>query len=328
MKLPLFRVIPFVCWLLVPPGGVTAPAPGGDIYFFPPDSAPGTEEASAGDRLGEYAVKPVPGSPFIIYYHRRLGRMAAAVEEILLSSAPEIASGIGLRGIDTIRVFINADRKSYQSLHRGAVPEWGEAFSSTGDMIMGLNAEGVLKTSRPLRTVIRHELSHLFFAQKVRGARCPFWLLEGWAMKQADEWTLIDQWNLISSVLRKDLPDLSELEGPFPPSAQRAGMAYRLSYSAVEYLLGDRPEDIIILTAFLRDWGDFDRAFQLTFGLTPDDFAAEFHVWLRKKYGTTGLLIQVSPFWVGLVVLFLAAYVSKRIRSARKLKEMESALDR
>jgi hypothetical protein len=260
---------------------------------------------------------------YVIYYQEENERLALKVEELLCGSALEIATEIGLENVDTIRVFIAPDRESFVMLHMNRLPEWGEAFSDLRRNVIGIDAEAVLRAPRPLATVVRHELSHIFFSQRVGGVRCPTWFLEGLAMRQSREWMLVDQWHLVSSIWKKNLPDLEDLTGPFPKPMESASIAYKLSYAAVDRLLGEQPEYLVTLTSFIRDTGDFDRAFLLTFGVSVDDFSQQFHLDLERKYRTAGALMQSTPFWIFIVCLFLLAYIVKRYRSAMKLRAWE-----
>lgn len=261
--------------------------------------------------------------PFVIYHEKTSEKLARKIDELLCDSAPRIASEIGLETVDTVWVFIASDRESFRRLHLGRLPEWGEAFSDLGRNVIGIDEDAVLRSPRPLVTVIRHELSHIFFSQRVEGVRCPSWFLEGLAMRQSREWTLVDQWNLVSSIWKKNIPDLEDLTGSFPKPVESASIAYKLSYAAVDRLLKEQPEYLVTLTSFIRDTGDFDRAFLLTFGVSAGDFSQEFHLDLEKKYRTAGAMMQSTPFWIFIVCLFLLAYIVKRYRSAMKVKVWE-----
>jgi hypothetical protein len=263
------------------------------------------------------------GGAFVVHYPPRLAAMAETIDGLLCESAVEIASSIGLESIDTINVFIAPDGDSYKSLHRGSLPEWSAAFSLTGSQVLGLNAEAVLRTPRPMKTVVLHELSHLLFAQRIGDVSCPVWFLEGLAMLQSHEWSFADQWELMVAVSRRELPYLDELSGRFPQPAEEASLAYRLSYAAVDELLSAREDDLATLVAFIRELGDFGEAFLATFGETPEDFDVRIHVLIVKRYRTAGTLLHTSPYWAGLTLLFLIVFVVKRARSRRISKRWE-----
>jgi hypothetical protein len=250
-------------------------------------------------------------------------KLVGEVEKIICDSAQLIASEIGLDLIDSIGVVIAPDSEAFRRLHGKSLPEWGVAFGNPEKMLIGLDASRIIRSQRPIRTVVLHEISHLVFFQRVGRVRCPFWFLEGVAMKQSGEWTVGSQWSLALSVWRKELPDLEDLYGPFPRLSDRAGMAYLLSYAAIDELTGENPGILITFTAFLRDTRDFDRAFRLTFGESVEGFISRFHLSLESRYRKTGLLIHSSPYWLPLAVLFILAYIIRRGRNRRIVESWE-----
>ncbi|MBD3178734.1 MAG: hypothetical protein GF417_03565 [Candidatus Latescibacteria bacterium] len=276
--------------------------------------------AAVSTALPEERVTAAGG--YVTIYHRdRYREMALRVADLIDESAALMANQLGISRIDSIDLYIAPGREEYNRLYPGSIPEWSEACSHPSDMTICINADAVLKSQRPLRIVLRHELSHILLAQRVEGARCPRWFMEGVAMIQSREWSLTDQWEFLLAVWQKDCPYLDDLTGSFPPGNRRA--AYMMSYFAVRELLSEREEDLMTLTAFTRDLGDFNRAFFLTFGETPQDFSARIDVLIKDKYRNILFLAASTPFWSFMVLLFLAAYLLKRRRSLGKLREWE-----
>jgi len=273
----------------------------------------------------EFETMRAPGAPFIIVYPAHLRRMADRVSRILDQSYREIAQEVGLESMDTVTIYIAGDKETYRLYHEGLVPEWGVAYSRWHGREIGIDAGAVLSEPRPLEVVIRHELSHIVLAERIGGVPCPRWFVEGLAMLQSSEWTFDDQWGLVRSVGRKSLPSLDELKGPFPGNAGDATLAYRVSYYAVEELLGDRQGELVTLTAFIRDMGGFDDPFRLTFGESPGDYSVRLHILMLDRYETAARLIRSIPYWGMLSLLFIVAYTVKRIRTWRRLRDWERA---
>ena len=282
----------------------------------------GTTGSSAGDHGDQRVVRSLGGA-FIIRYPERLDAMAETVDRFLCESAGAIATSLGLDTYDTITVMIAPGIEGYRQSHGGRLPDWSAAYSNTGLQILGINSRAVAGMRRPIRTVIRHELSHLLFAQRVGGVDCPAWFLEGLAMRQSGEWGFGDEWRFTGRVVRKEIPYLEDLEGRFPVDADDAAFAYGISYIAVTELLGERPDDLVTITAFIREFGDFDEAFATTFGESPEHFDGRLHVILLKRYRNTGTLIQTAPYWLFLTLLFLLAFGLRRYRNRRRLEEWE-----
>lgn len=279
---------------------------------------------SADPTEGYLRAEPVC-DPIVIYHEPRGERLAAEIGRIACAAAPLIAAELGLERTVIVTIAIARDTDAFRRLHGGRLPEWGEAFADMERALIGIDAARVLASPRPLRTVVLHELSHVLFEQRVSGAAAPTWLIEGLAMRQSGEWTLEDEWNLARSFWSEKMPRLEELEGQFPRPTGKAEAAYRISHAAVDFLLSDRPGSVVTLTAFLRDTGDFDRAFLLTYGETSGEFAERFHIRLEDRYRTAGAVLNASPYWLSLAVLFLLVYAIKRYRTAKKVAEWERA---
>lgn len=276
------------------------------------------------ESLEGYYARPVSCGEHIIYYSGHGEKLAIEVEKIACRSIGDIADGIGLEKVTPVAFIIASDTPAFRHLHGGRLPEWGEAFGDSRRMIIGIDASRVLLSNRPIATVVMHELSHLLLAQRTLRARCPSWFVEGIAMRQSREWTLGDQWRLALTVARDDVPRLEDLQGRFPKSAGKAAVAYRISYAAVEELIGSKERDLVTFTAFLRDTRDFEKAFRLTFGETTAEFSGRFEASMRSRYRRTALALNISPYGLMLSVLFMLAYFFKRNRSRRKVEEWES----
>ena len=300
------------------------------LFALACSSALSTRACAAEGVVQGYQVLTSSDSTFIVLYPPHLERMAREIDKLLEESARGIADELGLERIGTIKVILASDTKTYRILHHGKVPEWGIAFSSLEDQVLGIDVDLVVRNPRPFSTVVRHELSHLLLSQRVEGARVPTWFMEGLAMRQAGEWGLSDEWRFMTLAARRTLPYLEELQGAFPSSADEAALDYGLSYLAVDDLLRDRPGALMTLTAFIRDTRDFESAFTSTFGLSTYDFAGKLYVEIDRRYKVPGTILNATPYWLALAVLFVAVYVVKRVRMRRKLErwDKEEASDR
>lgn len=275
------------------------------------------------DALKGYQVLTSESGSFIIFYPPHLVRMANDIDRLLEESAGGIARDLGLEAIGTIKVILASDAKTYRLLHRGAIPEWGIAFSDLDARVLGIDVDLVVRNPRPFSTVIRHELSHLLLAQRVGGAAVPAWFMEGLAVMQAGGWDFSDEWRLMTLVGRRDLPYLEALKGPFPRAADEAALCYGVSYLAVKELFRANPGALLTLTAFIRDSGDFEGSFVSTFGRSTYDFGGKLYVEIDRRYKTAGTILDASPYWLGAALLFVTVYLVKRARGRRKLERWE-----
>jgi len=312
------RISTGVALLLVAMVCAAAPRPAA------PRSAAGEIVPAAGESVpvGYQILKAGSGS-FIIFYPPQFAKMARETGTLLEKSSGEIARELGLESIAPIKVIIASDRKTFEVLHGGAIPAWGIAFADVKSQVLGINVDLVVRNPRQFSPVVRHELSHLLLAQRVGGVRVPTWFMEGLAMMQSGEWGISDEWRFMTTAGGRDLPYLEELGGPFPRSAEGAALSYGMSYFAVRKLLGDRPESLMTLTAFIRDTGDFESGFESTYGQTVYDFAGKLYVAIDRRYKTAGAILNASPYWTGAALLFVAVYLVKRARSRRRLERWE-----
>jgi hypothetical protein len=283
------------------------------------ENAPATQESVP---LGYQVLRSASGS-FIIFYPPHLAKMARETGTLLEESSGTIARELGLESVEPIRVVIASDAKAYGLLHGGAIPEWGIAFSNIETRVLGISADLVGRAPREFSSVVRHELSHLLLVQRVGGAPMPTWFMEGLAMMQSGEWDLADEWRFMIMAGRGELPYLEELKGPFPRSADKAALAYGMSYFAVRKLLGDRPASLATLTAFIRDSGDFESGFESAFGQTVYDFAGKVYVDVDRRYRTPGAILNATPYWAGAALLCVAVFLMKRARNRRRLERWE-----
>ena len=83
------------------------------------------------------------------------------------------------------------------------------------------------------------------------------------------------------------------------------------------------PGDLPTLTAFVRDTGSFEKGFRLTFGITTFQFADLFHNYLEEKYGKFESFLQTIPYFSVITILLIAAYLVKKYRMQKKLREWD-----
>jgi hypothetical protein len=79
------------------------------------------------------------------------------------------------------------------------------------------------------------------------------------------------------------------------------------------------------LLARIRGGATFDAALRATYGMTLDQFYAEWESELGREYGWTVALAGEQGLWIGLAVLVLLLYAVRR-RAIRR--EIESRIER
>ena len=218
-------------------------------------------------------------------------------------------------------VFIAPDDAVFDSLAGGYVPEWGAAVAVPGLGRIVIPREGSRRTRGWTEArVLQHEWAHLGLHQSLPGLRVPRWFDEGYAEWASGGWNPTQGWRLRVAFALGQAPPLDSLVLDWPRDQASADLAYLLSATAVEYLLGTSGERGMHL--FLDAWrenGRFDESLKRVFGVTPGQFEEDWKRYVRKRYGWLFVLSHSTVFWL---TLTLALLIMVRIRKGRDREAM------
>ncbi len=258
-----------------------------------------------------------------IEYRREDGRVASKVAEICEKTLPDLSRELGLKNVQPFHVFLIPDIRAYEERMGFGLPPWGVAFAFGDNQIMLVDVKRATSAWNSLEKVIPHEISHLLLAQRTHGIPMPLWFVEGLALWQAREWSVLESWRLMESVWTNEAVAVDRIVSVMPREENRARGAYRVSYAAFQERFDEHME---LLPAFLEEVvreGDFGKAFESTWKESEGQFYARFSERLESRYGSKLMLFQVGPLFTLLSVLFLAAFAVRRLKNRRKLKKME-----
>ena len=223
-----------------------------------------------------------------------------------------------------IEIVVTADARGYdQSLEPG-LPTWGVAFAVLEEQRILVDVDKATRAYNSLEEVVPHELSHLLLFQRVPRVRFPIWFLEGLAQWQAREWSMVDGWQLATSVWNGTAPRLRDMTYSYPAEESRAQGAYRVSYAAFTELFSAGGFER--LPAFLSEVDrqrSFDTAFLDFWGFSLSDYGAYFQDDLERRYHSKLFMFQEGPLFGFAAVLFLAVIARYLIRSRRKFRQLE-----
>jgi hypothetical protein len=265
--------------------------------------------------------------PVRIHYDEGDERVARKIGEICEEDLSRLASQLGLAEIAPFEVEVT-DRISRYRDHFGAdLPTWGVAFAMMYEQRMVVDVARATRAWNSLETVIPHELSHLLVAQRIGRVTLPIWFLEGLAQWQADEWSLVDGWQLMNAVWSGKAPKLWQLQNRYPAGEEAARAAYRLSYVAFTDLFKDRSGDLGAFLEEVRRRGGFEEAFVSFFGEYPASFYGRFHNELEAKYHSRLLVFQTGPLFSILAAAFVFLAIRYHLRKKRRLREMSDGAD-
>lgn len=213
----------------------------------------------------------------------------------------------------------------FDSVTGGRVPEWGAgvAFPGAGTIVLPLYATP-RRSPEQLPATLRHELVHLVLHRELPEP-IPRWFDEGYAEWVSGGLDPEGAWKLRLAFLLGRVPPLDSLTLDWPWEAERAGVAYLLSATAVRQL-AERggPEGFALLLEAWKREGSLDRAIRSTYGMTLGQFEDEWRKEVGSRYGWLLFFTEMSVFWFGLTLLFLALVVVRRRRDRAKLAELRA----
>ncbi|MFQ5510973.1 MAG: hypothetical protein ACE5EO_03905 [Candidatus Krumholzibacteriia bacterium] len=268
-------------------------------------------------------VKRLDRYPVTVEYFPEDKKVADKVAAICRHAIPELAHELGLTSISGFRVLLIADMERFQAQQGIRLPSWGVAFALMDGQIMLVDVERATSAWNTLEKVIPHELSHLLVAQRVGGVRMPTWFVEGLALWQAHEWSLLEHWRLMESVWANRAPGLGQIVSSLPEAEGRARDAYRVAYTGFTERFGKEVDTLPLFLGEVIREGDFSAAFERFWSENEHLFYARFDRSLQRRYQSWLLLFQTGPLFSIVAVLFLFVFLRVKLRERRKLKRLE-----
>ncbi|MCF8032886.1 MAG: hypothetical protein K9K66_07730 [Desulfarculaceae bacterium] len=163
--------------------------------------------------------------------------LAAHVRQETVKATPRLTAWTGAAPPE-LTIEVAPTRKAFarRAADLGG-PSWAAGLAAPRQRFILLRSPRQLASALSFREVLLHELAHLYLAAGLKGRHAPLWLEEGLAMQLSGEagWGLAAA--MTRAVLGPGLLPLSSLEKRFPPSAERASLAYAQSYYLVGWLL-------------------------------------------------------------------------------------------
>jgi hypothetical protein len=268
-------------------------------------------------------VMTLDGYPITIRYLEKDEKVADKVSAVAADAIPRLSRELGLHELKPLRVFLISDMEAFQKEIQVRLPSWGVAFALMDNRVMLVDVKRATHAMNKLDNVIPHELSHLLVAQRVGGVGLPVWFVEGLAMWQAREWSLVENWRLMEAVWGHRAPTLNQVYVGLPREEPRARDAYRVAYVGfTERFDGQMDRIPGFLDEVVRS-GDFSSAFEVFWGENEFDYYTRFAVLLNSRYRSRLLLFQTGPLFTIMAVLFLFVVLRIYIRNRNKLKRME-----
>ncbi len=234
------------------------------------------------------------------------------VDEALTHIGAELRIGL----LDSVDLYLAADRGVFRELTGGRLPEWGAGCAIPG------RGEIYIHLEQPdpsiYRQTIVHELAHIALFRGAGHAALPRWFDEGVSMWLAREWQLRQSLDLALAVLSGRTHSLLEVESLLAFPEAEARRAYSESLSAVLYLrqLGGG----LIWADLLEETdrtGSFEQAMSLTLGMSSEGFDQAWTQHTLAEFSVLSLLAEYTLLWIGIIGLMALAFVLTKYRAYR-----------
>ena len=267
-------------------------------------------------------------------YHVDDAATALRVARVSEETLGQVAHRLRLEVAAPIQVWIAESPEDLRSLTKAPIRDWaqGYAFPRDGEIVL-LRPTGSGRWDE-LDRIARHEVAHICLGLVVGDSteELPLWFHEGFAMYASEQWTLRDQWTLLSASIFRQLVPLSDLDRRFPDEGGEARIAYAQSFSAVRSLATDYSfTQLRTLVERLGAGEAFESAFRGTFGISVVMFDAEWRA--RSSSGVEwaalfGGVLAVGAFFAPFLVLGYWRRTRIRRRRLEVWEREESKPDR
>ncbi len=252
---------------------------------------------------------------------RLAGTLARKAEKAL----SRLEEKFGLKPSGRVEIVLVPDRASFSRARIGKakIPDWavGVAYPDLNRILLLSPRE---LPGRDVSQVLTHELAHLVLGRIFRQGEAPTWLNEALAMHLSWEWGLSRQMAMSRAVMAGRLIPLENLIKGFPKDKIGAETAYAESFYFISFLKSRYGRSSV--ERLIRNLGlgvSPENALLQTSGLNMEHLEGEFFRWLKYRFSFLAILTGSGTLWFLAAILLVAAWIRKRVTSARKLAEWE-----
>ncbi|MFU8804544.1 MAG: peptidase MA family metallohydrolase [Bradymonadaceae bacterium] len=238
----------------------------------------------------------------------------------------DLERALGLESFPTVDVWVlpnlNLYFEHYELEYRP--PRWAIGLSLGKERTV-LVLHGTAPGGEPVDVprTFAHELAHVAMAEASGAYSVPRWLNEGFAVMHAEEWSPERSDLLSRAAATNSLIPFERLDRTFPPHSQSVSLAYAQSFHFVRHLQQIFGDDVFAgILAGVRNGEPFDQAFTNATGASLIEIEGAWRDQLTSQTSLWSIFHDETVVFFGATLLFLVAFLVRRMRKRRQLKSM------
>jgi len=223
-----------------------------------------------------------------------------------------------------VTIQIPESERDYLQRTGSLVPDWSGGVTLPVQRMIVLRP-GAYFDPRLYAETLRHELTHMYLADKLDTFQVPRWFNEGLAMLLSGKTFSWDD-HLITgnAVVMDKLLDLDEIDAMLVFGLGKAQLAYVQSLLAVHFLVHEHGEHILPALIVARAGGEnWEQILQHYTGSDSGQLNERLREFIQEKYRWAFLLQMGNLFWLAVALLFIAGFTAIKIRNRRILREWD-----
>lgn len=215
-------------------------------------------------------------------------------------------------------------KKQFLKFGTRSIPDWSGAYVIPAKRRIILGPPASNKPDH-LKQTLAHELSHQYLHDIVQNLIIPRWFDEGLAMYLSNEQIDINEaLQLANAITTNRIFYLDQIDSLLDMNRAEAELAYLQSFTLIQYLVSLK--DVRGLKMFvnsLSKYNSFRQALGSNYQVDLIDLEFGWFNFLKKRYKWIIMLNFENAIWLILIFLVIIAFIGKKIKNARKLKEWE-----
>ncbi len=273
--------------------------------------------------IGLAGWSEMDASGFQVWYQPGMEKFARMIR----SQAPEAKKYMEGRLQQTfeqpIRIVVSSNSE-FGKIQPGSPPEWASATAYPDQNLIFLKPLARQDIENFNQTFL-HELAHLLIHQRLNGRPVPHWFDEGMAVLASGEFSF-DRFQTLARIgVSGQYLRFSELDQGFPFNTNLAQLAYLESEDMVSFIMDTLgPKKYGQLLGRIADGDDFYTALAKLSGMPFSELEKNWLHRLRYRYGLALALGGSGSIWFLVSILFIIAYIKKKIQTRQKALELDS----